>query len=184
MTSSTAPQVWFSPPFALSHLCPQITPCKASDNWTKITFKPDLARFDMSELEPDMLQLMHKRVYDIAGCNSRLKVFLNGEHIKMKSFATYVKMFLDAEGGPERVRSNPLLCGSQLISDPPPLSSPLRTFPLSVLLIFPQDIAFETVDDDSGRRRWEVAVTTSDGDLHQMSFVNSIWTMRGGRSSF
>ena len=26
---------------------PDIKPCKASDNWTAITFKPDLAKFDM-----------------------------------------------------------------------------------------------------------------------------------------
>lgn len=42
-------------------------PCKASDNWTCITFNPDLAKFDMELLEPDTVALMAKRVYDTAG---------------------------------------------------------------------------------------------------------------------
>ncbi len=46
---------------------PVIKPCKASDNWTCITFSPDLAKFDMAELEEDVLALMRKRVYDVAG---------------------------------------------------------------------------------------------------------------------
>lgn len=40
---------------------------QASDNWTRVTFKPDLAKFGMSELEADTVALMRKRVYDMAG---------------------------------------------------------------------------------------------------------------------
>jgi DNA topoisomerase-2 len=46
---------------------PKITACKASDNWTCISFQPDLAKFDMTELEEDTVALMRKRVYDVAG---------------------------------------------------------------------------------------------------------------------
>ncbi len=46
---------------------PSITASKASDSWTEITFCPDLAKFGMSELEPDTAALMRKRVYDMAG---------------------------------------------------------------------------------------------------------------------
>jgi DNA gyrase/topoisomerase IV subunit B len=46
---------------------PKITACKASDNWTCISFQPDLAKFDMAELEEDTMALMRKRVYDVAG---------------------------------------------------------------------------------------------------------------------
>jgi DNA topoisomerase-2 len=46
---------------------PVIAPCKATDNWTCITFSPDLAKFDMAELEDDVVALMTKRVYDVAG---------------------------------------------------------------------------------------------------------------------
>ena len=43
-----------SPPTTPEHCRktpPDIKPCKASDNWTQITFKPDLAKFDM-EVRP------------------------------------------------------------------------------------------------------------------------------------
>lgn len=30
---------------------PQITPCKSSDNYTKVTFRPDLRKFGMDTLE-------------------------------------------------------------------------------------------------------------------------------------
>ena len=46
---------------------PAIKACKATENWTSVTFKPDLAKFNMSELEDDAIALMRKRVYDLAG---------------------------------------------------------------------------------------------------------------------
>lgn len=46
---------------------PVITSCAASDNWTCITFKPDLPKFGMASLEDDAVALMRKRVYDLAG---------------------------------------------------------------------------------------------------------------------
>ena len=46
---------------------PIITKCKKSDNWTRITFKPDFEKFGMTELEDDSIALMSKRVYDSAG---------------------------------------------------------------------------------------------------------------------
>ncbi|GMP58361.1 hypothetical protein CsSME_00022055 [Camellia sinensis var. sinensis] len=46
---------------------PVITKCKESENWTKVTFKPDLAKFNMTHLEDDVVALMKKRVIDLAG---------------------------------------------------------------------------------------------------------------------
>ena len=46
---------------------PKITDCKATDNWTCITFKPDLAKFGMESLDDDIVALMRRRVYDMAG---------------------------------------------------------------------------------------------------------------------
>ena len=46
---------------------PKITSCKPGDNWTSITFKPDLAKFGMTTLENDVVMLMRKRVFDMAG---------------------------------------------------------------------------------------------------------------------
>ncbi|KAJ8565606.1 hypothetical protein K7X08_008182 [Anisodus acutangulus] len=47
---------------------PIITKCKASENWTKVSFKPDLAKFNMEQLEADVVALMRKRVIDLGGC--------------------------------------------------------------------------------------------------------------------
>ncbi|RZC81985.1 hypothetical protein C5167_044563 [Papaver somniferum] len=76
---------------------PIITKCKASDNWTKVTFKPDLAKFNMTHLEADVVALMKKRVIDIAGCIGKtVKVELNGDKIPIKSFGDYVKLYMDS----------------------------------------------------------------------------------------
>ncbi|CAL5391620.1 unnamed protein product [Camellia sinensis] len=59
---------------------PVITKCKDSENWTKVTFKPDLAKFNMTHLEDDVVVLMKKRVIDLAGCLGKtVKVELNGD---------------------------------------------------------------------------------------------------------
>jgi DNA gyrase/topoisomerase IV subunit B len=46
---------------------PLLSDCKADENWTCITFYPDLERFGMEELEAETVELMRKRVYDMAG---------------------------------------------------------------------------------------------------------------------
>lgn len=45
---------------------PVIEKCAATENWTCVTFKPDLHRFGVEALETDMVDLMKKRVYDMA----------------------------------------------------------------------------------------------------------------------
>lgn len=74
---------------------PVITKCKASENWTKVTFKPDLEKFKMTYLEEDVVALMKKRVLDMAGCLGKtVKVELNGNLIRFKSFRDYADLFL------------------------------------------------------------------------------------------
>ena len=46
---------------------PKITACKATDNWTCVTFKPDLVKFGMDMLDDETISLMRRRVYDLAG---------------------------------------------------------------------------------------------------------------------
>lgn len=84
---------------------PKITACKPSDNWTCVTFKPDLAKFGMQELEADTVALMRKRVYDLAGVLGKtVKVYLNGARLPIKSFPEYVERYLGPkEGGTARV---------------------------------------------------------------------------------
>lgn len=79
---------------------PQIKDCKASDNWTSITFRPDLERFGMEILEEDIVSLMRKRVYDMAGILGKtVKVYFNGEKLPVKDFQSYVDMYLGPRTG-------------------------------------------------------------------------------------
>ncbi|CAL5346474.1 unnamed protein product [Camellia sinensis] len=76
---------------------PVITKCKESENWTKVTFKPDLAKFNMTHLEDDVVALMKKRVIDLAGyLGKTVKVELNGQRIPIKSFLDYVNLYLQS----------------------------------------------------------------------------------------
>ncbi|KAL5827358.1 hypothetical protein ACOSQ3_019200 [Xanthoceras sorbifolium] len=114
---------------------PTITKCKVGENWTKVTFKPDLAKFNMTHLEDDVLGLMKKRVVDMAGCLGKtVKVELNGCRVPVKTFEEYVDLF-------------------------PKFAARFH----------------EKVND-----RWEVCVSLSEGQFQQVSFVNSISTIKGG----
>ncbi|EOY18139.1 Topoisomerase II isoform 3 [Theobroma cacao] len=76
---------------------PVISKCKEAENWTKVTFKPDLAKFNMTHLEEDVVALMKKRVFDVAGCLGKtVKVELNGKRVPVKSFLDYVSLYLSA----------------------------------------------------------------------------------------
>ncbi|KAL2461238.1 DNA topoisomerase 2 [Abeliophyllum distichum] len=113
---------------------PAISKCKEGENWTKVTFKPDLSKFNMTHLEDDAVALMKKRVIDMAGClGKNVKVELNGEDIRVRSFGDYCNLYLKSAFRIE-----------------------------------------EKVD------RWEVCVSLSDGQFQQVSFVNSISTIKGG----
>lgn len=72
---------------------PQITSCKLN-SMTKITFKPDLERFGMTHFNNDIISLMTKRVYDIAGTTSGVRVTLNGEPIGIRSFSKYCELYI------------------------------------------------------------------------------------------
>ena len=65
---------------------PKITKC-SSKPLTRVSFKPDYARFGIEGLTPDLLNLLRKRVYDISAVtdNSSLKVgkYTPGTHIKI-----------------------------------------------------------------------------------------------------
>lgn len=65
---------------------------------TKIRFTPDYERLNC-EMDEDNIAKMTRRVYDIAGCNPKIKVSLNGKEIKLKSFADYVGLYVDNSVG-------------------------------------------------------------------------------------
>ena len=63
-------------------------------SYTKITFTPDYNRFGVEKLSNDMISLFKKRVYDIAAVTN-IKVSLNDEHLDIKNFGDYIKMFYE-----------------------------------------------------------------------------------------
>jgi DNA topoisomerase-2 len=74
---------------------PKIVKYTDSD-FTRVTFEPDLKRFNMQKLDQDIVDLMKKRVYDIAGVlGGRVKVYLDGKRIEVASFAEYCELYFD-----------------------------------------------------------------------------------------
>lgn len=64
--------------------------------YTEITFEPDFKRFGISNLSSDMLALMQKRVYDLAGVTGQsVSVYLNNKKIQVKNFQDYCGLYLD-----------------------------------------------------------------------------------------
>ena len=76
---------------------PEVTPSTASDDYTCITFYPDLSKFKMDRLDEDIVALLSKRVYDIAATNlstgPKLNVYLNGKKIETKTFEAYINIY-------------------------------------------------------------------------------------------
>ena len=51
------------------------------EEYTCITFRPDLPKFKMSTLDKDTVALMTRRAYDIAGASKGVRVFFNGKRL-------------------------------------------------------------------------------------------------------
>ena len=59
---------------------PTIAEAKEED-FTAITFYPDLSKFKMEVLDKDTVDLFTRRAYDIAGSTKGVKVILNGSRV-------------------------------------------------------------------------------------------------------
>uniref|UniRef100_A0A667ZV02 DNA topoisomerase 2 n=1 Tax=Myripristis murdjan TaxID=586833 RepID=A0A667ZV02_9TELE len=74
------------------------------EEYTCITFQPDLSKFKMSILDKDTVALMTRRAYDIAGSTKGVRVFFNGKRLPVSGFRSYVDMYVkdkvDELGGP------------------------------------------------------------------------------------
>lgn len=51
------------------------------NDFTSITFHPDLAKFKMDSLDKDTVDLFTRRAYDIAAATKGVKVVLNGKKL-------------------------------------------------------------------------------------------------------
>jgi DNA topoisomerase II len=125
----------------LDEICPpKITKCTTTKPYTKVSFRPDYARFGIQGLSPDMRALFEKRIYDIAAVTDKtVKVKYNGAIIPVKHFQQYIDLYIGAKGETKRIYEAP---------DP----------------------------------RWEYVVSLSpSGEFQHVSFVNGIYTQKGGK---
>ncbi|KAB5554648.1 DNA topoisomerase [Coniochaeta sp. 2T2.1] len=129
----------------------KVTSNKTQD-FVRVTFKPDYAKFGMPDgIDDDLEALLTRRVYDMAGTVRAVKVYLNDELLKI-DFKKYCSMYAKAIA---KERDDAILG-----DDGEPM---------------PASVIFETATE-----RWQVAFTVSDGSFQQVSFVNSIATTSGG----
>ncbi|XP_068610428.1 DNA topoisomerase 2-alpha [Brachionichthys hirsutus] len=64
------------------------------EEYTCISFRPDLAKFKMTLLDKDTVALMTRRAYDIAGATKGVRVFFNGKRLPVTGFRSYVDMYV------------------------------------------------------------------------------------------
>jgi len=131
----------------------KITSNKSSD-FVKVSFLPDYKRFGMENgIDDDLEALLYRRVYDMAGTVNGVKVYLNGEQLKI-NFKSYCELYARAIA---RERGDEATDG-----DKPPAAK----------------VEFDQVRDKG--RLWQIGFTVSDGTFQQVSFVNNIATTSGG----
>lgn len=72
--------------------------------YVQIKFYPDFKRMSLEGFDEHTLSLFEKRVYDAAACtNSRVKVYLNGNLLKIKTFDKYIDMYIGSKSDTPRV---------------------------------------------------------------------------------
>ena len=147
-------------------------PKTVASDYTMVSFTPDFPRFGMAKSsefwkaktttktttktsaagKDDTLALMLRRVWDVAGVNSGLNVTIDGVPLSVDSFVDYVQLFGEPREPMEPESSSSSTDGAS--------TEPLYLRP---------------------NRHWELVVGTStDAKFQQVSFVNSISTLRGG----
>jgi DNA topoisomerase-2 len=94
-----------------------ITDQKGED-YTKVTFYPDFARFNMPEgMDDDFIALAMRRVYDMAGTCKGVKVKLNGSRLQCGNFKKYIELYtkgIKNERGEEAANDH-----NEIITDSP-----------------------------------------------------------------
>ncbi|KAL2127456.1 hypothetical protein VTI74DRAFT_10696 [Chaetomium olivicolor] len=130
----------------------KITASKSSD-FVKVIFLPDYKRFGMENgIDDDLEALLYRRVYDMAGTVSGVKVWLNGEHLKI-NFKTYCELYAKAIA---LERGDAAVDGDKAVAK----------------------VEFDQQRHNG--RLWQVGFSVSDGSFQQVSFVNNIATTSGG----
>ena len=66
---------------------------KSTKGFTEINYLVDFEKFALTGINDDHFKMIEKRVYDIAACNTSLKVYFNGKLINIKTFEDYIKYY-------------------------------------------------------------------------------------------
>ena len=61
--------------------------------YTEISYYPDLEKFGLTEINESHFKMIEKRVYDLAACNTNVKIYFNGTLINFKTFEDYIKLY-------------------------------------------------------------------------------------------
>ena len=65
------------------------------EDFTSVTFHPDLKKFKMDKLDDDTVALLARRAYDIAASTPGVKVYLNDKRLPVNKFEDYCKLYLN-----------------------------------------------------------------------------------------
>ena len=68
---------------------------KSDAKFTEISYIADLARFGMTEIDATHIDMIRKRLIDIAACNPNLRVQFNKEKFKFRTFKEYAELYTD-----------------------------------------------------------------------------------------
>jgi DNA topoisomerase-2 len=64
-------------------------------NFTEISYIVDLEKFGMSDIDEFHIEMIRKRLIDIAACNTGIKIQFNSEKYKFKNFKEYAELYSD-----------------------------------------------------------------------------------------
>jgi len=88
----------------LNTICPPTITKSKSKPYTKITFRPDYSRLGITGLTEDMLNLLKRRVYDIAAVTEKsVKVKYNSQVVPIKNFIQYIDLYIGTKEESQRV---------------------------------------------------------------------------------
>lgn len=62
--------------------------------YTEISFLTDFDKFALTGIDEDHFKMLEKRVYDLAACNTHLKIYFNGRLLTFNSFEDYIKLYV------------------------------------------------------------------------------------------
>jgi DNA gyrase/topoisomerase IV subunit B len=76
---------------------PRIQDADGSKGYTRVSYKPDIEKLGCT-FDDDNMTMLLKRVVDIAGLNTHLKVYWNGERIPTRTFKDYIELYVGPDG--------------------------------------------------------------------------------------